>query len=44
MAGKKSPRLLAGFFNRSQRTGGGNNLTKREEWLHAFPRGATFIQ
>jgi hypothetical protein len=36
MAGKKIPRLLTGFFNRSQRTGGGNNMTKREERLHAL--------
>jgi hypothetical protein len=28
--------LLAGFFNRSQRTGGGNHMTKREESLHAL--------
>ena len=36
MAIKKLPRQLAGFFNRSQRTGGCNNTTKREERLHAL--------
>ena len=36
MASKKFPRLLAGFFNRSQRAGGGNHITKGEERLHAL--------
>ena len=36
MAGKKFSRLLAGFFNRSQRTGGGNHMTECEEGLHTL--------
>jgi hypothetical protein len=36
MASKKIPRLLARFLKRSQRTGGGNNMTKCEERLHAL--------
>ena len=36
MASKKFPRLLAGFFNRSQRTGGGNHMTECEEGLHTL--------
>jgi hypothetical protein len=36
MASKKIPRLLAGFFNRSQRTGRRDQLTKCEERLHAL--------
>jgi len=36
MAGKEIPRLLARFFNRGQRTRGGNNMTKCEERLHAL--------
>jgi hypothetical protein len=36
MASKKIPRLLARFFSRGQRTGVGNNMTKREERLHAL--------
>ncbi len=35
MSSKKIPRLLACFFKRSQRAGGGNNLTECEERLHA---------
>jgi len=36
MASKKIPRLLARFFNRSQRAGGSNQLTECEERLHAL--------
>jgi hypothetical protein len=36
MANKKLPRLLARFFKRSQRTGGRDNLTGREERVHAL--------
>ena len=36
MAGKKFPRLLAGFFNRSQRAGRRNHTTECEERLHAL--------
>jgi hypothetical protein len=36
MTGKKIPRLLARFFKRGQRTGGGYHMTKREERLHAL--------
>jgi len=35
MTNKKFPRLLAGFFNRSQRTGGSKYMTKREQQLYA---------
>ena len=34
MTSKKFVRLLARFFKRSQRTGGGSNMPKREERLH----------
>jgi hypothetical protein len=36
MASEEVPRLLAGLFNRSQRTRGGNHMTKRELQPHAF--------
>jgi hypothetical protein len=32
MAGKKFPRLLTGFLNRSQRTGGGNHNRASESF------------
>jgi hypothetical protein len=35
VASKKSPRLLARLFKRSQRTGGRDHLTECEERLHA---------
>jgi len=36
MASKEVPRLLAGLFNRSQRAGGSDHMTKCEEGLHAL--------
>jgi hypothetical protein len=41
MRSKKISRSLARFFNRGQRTGVGNDMTKREERLHAFDFAAS---
>jgi len=43
MTSKKFPQLLAGFFNRGQRTRGGNNMPKCEERLHALLFSARFF-
>ena len=42
MTGKKIPRLLARFFKRSQRAGGCDHLTEREERLHAVTDAKCF--